>query len=576
MASKHVCASAVRFRLAMTLAVAALWSGVAQGQSATDATNDNELVNGTFEGDAADGVPHGWVFPRSLAEAGHTITLDATDPFEGNQAALLDSTAVEDGSKFGMVNQYFEAERFRGKRVRFRAAVRTAERTSEGRAQLWLRVDLEAEDGTRSIGAFDNMGDRPITADEWEQHEIIADVGDNAVTLTVGMLVIGRAKAWIDDARLEVIDGEDVEVTAAATPRSRGESDPRQPFYTHWIWLALAVMGVLAASQAKASGLQRAALRFSLVYWVLYSFPTLFGQLPPLSLLPSAQQWYTDQSQALVHWIAHTFLGIEGDMVLPRGSGDTTYAWAKLFAITLVATLVAGVWTLVARFVRRRSDEPRGDSPWLRDLLRSYLRYVLALTMLTYGLIKAGFVATQFGPIGEWHLGRTYGASSPMGLVWTFMAASPAYTFFSGLSELLGGLLLLSRRTAALGAAISFGVMLNVVMLNFCYDVPVKQYSFHLAFMALVLLLGDARRLTNVFLRNRATEPVDLRPPYAPGKTLWIQRAIKTALVVYLFALPIYRHAKKELTHEAPVVEESKHLLVNRGFRWISEVPFNR
>ena len=29
--------------------------------------------------------------------------------------------------------------------------------------------------------------------------------------------------------------------------------------------------------------------------------------------------------------------------------------------------------------------------------------------------------------------------------------------------------------------------MLNVVMLNFCYDVPVKQYSAHLLLMALYL-----------------------------------------------------------------------------------------
>ncbi|MFT7679879.1 MAG: hypothetical protein ACI8QC_003884 [Planctomycetota bacterium] len=34
--------------------------------------------------------------------------------------------------------------------------------------------------------------------------------------------------------------------------------------------------------------------------------------------------------------------------------------------------------------------------------------------------------------------------------------------------------------------------------------------------------------------------------------------------------------AQAELIHEPAEVEASEHLLVNRGFRWINEYPFNR
>lgn len=40
--------------------------------------------------------------------------------------------------------------------------------------------------------------------------------------------------------------------------------------------------------------------------------------------------------------------------------------------------------------------------------------------------------------------------------------------------------------------------MLNVAMMNFCYDVPVKQFSSHLCLMALFIMLPEAQRLANV------------------------------------------------------------------------------
>ena len=72
-----------------------------------------------------------------------------------------------------------------------------------------------------------------------------------------------------------------------------------------------------------------------------------------------------------------------------------------------------------------------------------------------------------------------------MGLLWTFMGASESYTIFSGISEMAGGLLVTARRTTLLGALVCIGVLGNIVMLNFSYDVPVKLLSCHLFAMAM-------------------------------------------------------------------------------------------
>jgi hypothetical protein len=103
-----------------------------------------------------------------------------------------------------------------------------------------------------------------------------------------------------------------------------------------------------------------------------------------------------------------------------------------------------------------------------------------------------------------------------MNVLWSFMGSSPAFTVISGVAEVTAGLLLLFRRTATLGALAGAAVMLNVVALNFCYDVPVKLYSGHLFLVAVLLCLPDLGRLWRVFVRNRTTRPRDLSRPRMP------------------------------------------------------------
>src|SRR4029079_8818976 len=97
-----------------------------------------------------------------------------------------------------------------------------------------------------------------------------------------------------------------------------------------------------------------------------------------------------------------------------------------------------------------------------------------------------------------------YGESSPMGLLWTFMGYSLPYNGFTVAAGVVRVFLLFLRRTTTLGALIVSAVMVNVVMLNFCYDVPVKLFSSHLLVMAGILTIPDLRRLAGVLVFNRS------------------------------------------------------------------------
>lgn len=279
---------------------------------------------------------------------------------------------------------------------------------------------------------------------------------------------------------------------------------------------------------------RRVAFRFACVYLVLYSFPQPLQALFGASFLPSwatypwekLTGWYESGSNTFFIWVGKQVFGVTIEIV-PTGSGDTTLAYVQLPTMLTLALLGTLVWSLLARGAQEHTRA--------HDRLRIFVRYVVAVTMLGYGLYKV--FPLQFGTPRLDRLMEPYGESSPMGILWTFMAASVPYTFFGGFMEALGGVLLFWRRTTTLGALIAIAVMSNVVMLNFCYDVPVKLYSAHILLMAAFLVLPDAQRLFDVLVLNRPTAPIELAAP--PLASRWNTRRMRVTCVVlkYVFVL---------------------------------------
>lgn len=183
------------------------------------------------------------------------------------------------------------------------------------------------------------------------------------------------------------------------------------------------------------------------------------------------------------------------------GSGDTAHDLLKLGISTVIALLLAVLWMLVDQ----RRTRHRALVPWLHLGVRWYLAFAL----LGYGVIK--LYSGQFSYPPLYRLMNPIGETTPMGLVWTFMGFSKPYEVCGGLAETLGGLLLFSRRTSLLGTLVAIGVLTNVTMLNWMYDVPVKLYSANLLLFAIALTAPDLKRLWCVFFSNQPAPPADLR-----------------------------------------------------------------
>lgn len=273
----------------------------------------------------------------------------------------------------------------------------------------------------------------------------------------------------------------------------------------------------------------------------LFAFQLVFPF--PLGVIPRTE-WLAEILARPWEWAVRggaALLGVTAPANVANGSGDTSFAYALTAVMLVVAALGAAVWTSLDR---RRPAHPR-----LATAMTVGLRYYLAFTMISYGVAKL----SQFPAPGPMRLDERVGDMSPMGMLWTFMGSSQAYALFGGAAEILAGALLLSRRTAVLGALVAVATLTNIVALNFCYDVPVKLFSTELLLMAVVIVLPHARRLVAAAL-GQATAATPSPAPLAPRwARLWL--AARLALLGG-GAYQLYQQVEQSLEWRTPTQHE--------------------
>lgn len=252
---------------------------------------------------------------------------------------------------------------------------------------------------------------------------------------------------------------------------------------------------------SKWNPFQKIGFRFTFSFFMLFIIPFPFNFIPPF---PFLFKYYDQLMLFLTKKVGVKILGITQELsTAPTGSGDKWYDWANNATFLLVALFITIVWSAL--------DHKRPSYRILNKWFMLFVSYYLMSHMLSYGISKVFYL--QFRPPGLERLFHTYGHSSPMSLMWTFMGYSKSYTVFAGVSEVIAGILLIFRRTRVLGGLATFGVMFNVFMMNMSYDIPVKLFSFQLTIMGLLIVLMDYQRLLSLFVFNQVTMPETVHQP---------------------------------------------------------------
>lgn len=265
----------------------------------------------------------------------------------------------------------------------------------------------------------------------------------------------------------------------------------------------------------------RILFRFGFCYFVLLIYPTILGGRSPVPF--DQNNLVRKMWDSIVPWVGSRVLHLNGPFTPTfNDSGDQLYDYILWLCLIVTSAVLAAMWSLL--------DRNRKDYRVLYEWLRVLVRLSLAFAMINYGLDK--LFRFQFPRLPLAKLVDTYGRSSPEGLLWAFMEYSRKYSFAGGLGEFTGGVLLVVPRLTALGALVTLGMMSNVLMLNFFYDVSRKILSIHLLLMSLFLLAPDLHRLGRFFLLNQKEQLGTPRP-------LFQEKRFNTAALLFQLAIGI-------------------------------------
>jgi len=302
------------------------------------------------------------------------------------------------------------------------------------------------------------------------------------------------------------------------------------------------------------------AFRFIVIFFTLLMLPFPFRVLPFLNFIGAGLLAFY---QKVVPWIGSHVLHLPSEItIFGNGSGDTTYNYVLLlfqFGLALFGTLL---WTVL----ERKPKNYERINYWFLVTMRYYLGMIL----FQYGIVK--IIQLQFPPTNFYRLLEPIGDASPMGLAWTFLGFSAGYNLFIGLGEAIGGVLLFHRKTKILGCIVSIAVTVNIVAINFFYDVPVKLFSSQLLVMAVLILSPDLKQIFRVILLNLPTQSIQFYQPFKQKKWRKAALALKVLFIGYiLFTLTFsalqsqYIYGKKAILPPLFGLYEVKDFSINQN-----------
>ncbi len=218
------------------------------------------------------------------------------------------------------------------------------------------------------------------------------------------------------------------------------------------------------------------------------------------------------------------------------------------------------------------------DIDWLSHISLTVALYYLVFVMLKYGFNKV--FKHQFYLPEPNILYSQFGILSKDILYWSTMGTSYLYSLITGLVEVAIGLMLLIRKTKVLGLLAAMGVMLNIVLVNFSFDISVKTFSLFLTATILFCLSPYFKDLYTFFLQSKK-KLVTLN--YQGGKLFKITSSLKFLVSILIFAFVLLPYLfsgnfnddafGRPFLHGAYKVEQ---MFINDKPMALSDMPFRR
>ncbi|MGJ1198519.1 beta-carotene 15,15'-monooxygenase [Sphingobacterium spiritivorum] len=203
----------------------------------------------------------------------------------------------------------------------------------------------------------------------------------------------------------------------------------------------------------------------------------------------------------------------------------------------IIALVVALAGAVLLQILYKR--EVAADR--LYYILRVLLRYRLAIALLATGIVKLFPVLLPLPTLSDLH--TDYGDFLPWKVYFLSTSVSSAgYVPALGLVEIAAAVLLLFRKTTAIGAAIALCLLLNIVLANYAYGIGEQVYSSFLLLLSFAILWYDLPRLYSLLFLEKYTVADTFEPVYSTRGQQY-RKGLKIAVLVFTLVLTggIYR-----------------------------------
>jgi hypothetical protein len=259
-------------------------------------------------------------------------------------------------------------------------------------------------------------------------------------------------------------------------------------------------------------------------FFLLFSFFFIISFPFPHQYIPDTGTMLAPVFEAPVKWIGETLFGFNKSSFTTELLSDST----GLYINALFIAILSWIGSVIITF---------STSPGIDEKMRRFgeilVAYYLAMALINYGFNKV-FKWQFFLPEPN-TLFTTLGEVPKDLLFWSAIGSSRAFTMFGGILEVIAGSLLLFQRTRLAGGILAAGIMTQVVMINFSFDISVKVYSCFLLLLAMMVIAPDLKRLIDFFFLHRLVPGVVKTERFSSAKQKQLYVLAKFVVIVMLF-----------------------------------------
>jgi hypothetical protein len=141
------------------------------------------------------------------------------------------------------------------------------------------------------------------------------------------------------------------------------------------------------------------------------------------------------------------------------------------------------------------------------EIVENAISWIVVFAMFVYG----GAKVVQFDGASE--IDKTVSEMTGMQLMWAFYGYSKAYAITLGLFEIIGGTLILIKKTRIIGCLFTLTILVNVILQDIFFSVNVGALKAAILYLFLILLIlwfnkgKVAQSIKSLLIFNTSKQP---------------------------------------------------------------------